>query len=213
MITVLIGAPGVGKGTLATILAKKTSFPHIATGDLLREAVANKTELGVKASEYMDQGKLVPNEIVTQILLERTANDDCKNGFLLDGYPRNVAQAETISNSFKVDKVLNFVADKENIIQRLSGRVTCRKCAAVYHLQNSPPKQDDICDKCGGELYQREDQMPSTVKTRLEVYEQETAPLIDFYTQQGILINIDANFGMDEIEKITEQCEKALEVL
>lgn len=207
---VLLGSPGVGKGTYAGILSKKYNIPHISTGQLFRDAVKNKTELGKKVEEYINRGDLVPDEIVIQIVRDRLEKDDCKNGFLLDGFPRTIPQAEAIESFKKIDKVLNFVASEEEILNRLGGRRTCRKCGAIFHIKNIPPKVSGVCDNCGGELYQREDEKPKAIKKRMIEYSEKTKPLIDYYNKKGLLANIDANYPIEEVDKIISQCEQAL---
>ena len=197
---IFLGPPGVGKGTIASIISEKKGIPHISTGDILREEVKKQTELGKKAKQCMDSGQLVLNEIVINILNQRISLDDCKNGFILDGFPRTIPQAEALEN-IKIDKVINFTAKKETIIARLSGRRTCKKCRAIFHIQNIPPKVENICDKCSGELFQRDDDKPEAVKKRLEVYKHETAPLIDFYKEKNLLVDIDTEKPIPEITK------------
>jgi len=208
---VLLGSPGVGKGTYAGILSKKYNIPHISTGQLFRDAVKNKTELGKKVEEYINRGDLVPDEIVIQIVRERLEKDDCKNGFLLDGFPRTIPQAEALEEFKKIDKVFNFVASGEEILNRLGGRRTCRKCGAIFHVKNIPPKVSGVCDYCGGELYQREDEKPEAIKKRMIEYSEKTKPLIDYYSKKGLLANIDANYPIEEVDKIISQCEQALQ--
>lgn len=195
---IFLGPPGVGKGTIAKEIVKKKGIPQISTGDLLREAVKEGAKLGKKAKRYMDAGKLVPDDLVINLLKERISKDDCKNGFILDGFPRTIPQAEALEE-VKIDKVLNFKALDETIIQRLSGRRTCKSCNAIFHIQNIPPKVKDICDKCGEELFQRDDDKPEAIKKRLEVYQKQTAPLIDFYKEKGILVDIDTEQSIPEI--------------
>lgn len=207
---VLLGAPGVGKGTDAALLSAKHKLPHISTGNMFREAMAGNTALGIKAKSFVDAGKLVPDELVTEMVKERISKPDCKNGFLLDGYPRTVSQAKALQGFSAVDVVLNFAASSKVIIERLSGRRTCRKCGAAYHTKFSPAKKEGTCDKCGGELFQRPDDKPDIVTRRLTIYDQQTKPLIDFYRNEGILANIDASFGMDEVDKIIKQCDDAI---
>ena len=183
---IFLGPPGVGKGTIAKEVVKEKKIPQISTGDLLRAAVKEGSELGKEAKEYMDTGKLVPDELVIGLLKDRILKEDCKNGFILDGFPRTIAQAEALENSdVVIDKVLNFKASEETIISRISGRRTCKKCSAIYHIKNIPPKAEGICDKCGAELFQRDDDKPESVKKRLDVYKQQTAPLIDFYREKA----------------------------
>ena len=208
---VLLGSPGVGKGTYAGILSKKYNIPHISTGQLFRDAIKNRTELGNKVEEYVNRGDLVPDEIVIQIVRERLEKDDCINGFLLDGFPRTISQAEALEEFKKIDKVLNFVATEEEILNRLGGRRTCRKCGTIFHVKNIPPKVSGVCDNCGGELYQREDEKPEAIKIRMAEYHKKTKPLIDYYSNKVLLANIDANYSIEEVDKIISQCEEALE--
>lgn len=210
MNVVLLGPPGVGKGTVAAILSSKHKIPHISTGNMLREAVAKGTALGKKVKEFMDAGKLVPDEIVTAMVRERLAQPDCKKGFILDGYPRTSVQAKALQEFTAIDAVLDFKAPFKTIVERISGRRTCRKCSSVYHIKYDPPKKDGTCDKCGGELYQRSDEKPGIVTERLKVYEGQNKPLIDYYRNEELLSEIDASYHITEIEKIVEQCDEAL---
>lgn len=196
---IFLGPPGVGKGTIAKEIVKQKGIPQISTGDLLRAAVKEKSELGKKAKEYMDAGKLVPDDLVINLLKERISRDDCKNGFILDGFPRTIPQAEALEGEVKIDNVLNFKAKDKTIIQRLSGRRTCKSCNAIYHLENIPPKVEGKCDKCKGELFQRDDDKPEAIKKRLEVYQKQTAPLIDYYKEKGILTDIETEQPIPEI--------------
>lgn len=197
---IFLGPPGVGKGTIAKHIVKEKGIPQISTGDLLRAAVKEESELGKIAQEYMGSGKLVPDELVIGLLKDRIAKDDCQNGFILDGFPRTIPQAEAlIKSNVQIDKVLNFKASDELVIGRISGRRTCKKCNAIYHIRNIPPKVEGICDKCGGELFQREDDKPEKVKLRLEVYREQTAPLIDYYKEKGILADIKTEQPIPEI--------------
>ena len=207
---VLLGPPGVGKGTVAGILSGKYKVPHISTGNMLREAVAKSTALGRKAKEYMDAGKLVPDELVTAMVKERVAQPDCKKGFILDGYPRTSAQARALQEFAAIGAVLDFKAPFKTIVERISGRRTCRKCSATYHIKYSQPKKEGLCDKCGGALYQRSDEKPGIITERLKVYEEQNKPLIDYYRNEGILSEIDASFHITEIDKIIKQCEDAI---
>lgn len=186
MYVVFLGAPGAGKGTQAADVARKLNMVHISSGDLFRQALGKGTELGKKAKSYMERGELVPDEVTTQMVLERLAVPDCARGVILDGFPRNLAQAQSLDKALKqqkkdVDKVILLEVSDEELIKRLSGRWICRNCQAVYHIMNSPPKMAGKCDKCGGELYQRPDDNVETIKNRLEVYAAQTAPLIDYY--------------------------------
>jgi len=206
----VLGQPGVGKGTYTEILVRKYKIPRISTGDMFREEIKKNTKLGNKVKNYVNSGGLVPDEITIPILLKRLGKKDCKNGFFLDGFPRTVPQAEMLEKFIKIDKVLNFVASEKEIIDRLSGRRVCRKCGSIYHIKNMPPKLEGVCDKCGGELYQRADDIPETIKVRVKEYLEKTKPLTDFYMKKGILANIDANPSIEEVDKIISQCDKAL---
>lgn len=185
---ILLGAPGAGKGTQAERLCKELNIPTISTGNILRAAIKNGTPTGLKAKSYMDAGKLVPDEVIIGIITERLAEDDCKGGFILDGVPRTIAQAEALEKAgIRFDAVVSIeIADKE-IMERMSGRRVCENCGASYHLVAVPPKTPGVCDSCGGKLVQRKDDAPETVKARLEVYHRETEPLKDFYAQRGLL--------------------------
>ena len=185
---ILLGAPGAGKGTQADILKVKLNIPTISTGNILRAAVKNGTPTGLKAKEYMDAGKLVPDEVIIGIINERLQEPDCANGFILDGVPRTIAQAEAMEKAGIVfDAVVSIEISDETIMERMSGRRVCESCGASYHLVAVPPKTEGICDKCGGKLVQRKDDAPETVKARLEVYHKETEPLKDFYAKRGLL--------------------------
>ncbi|MBR9702197.1 adenylate kinase [Candidatus Pacearchaeota archaeon] len=189
---IFLGPPGVGKGTIAKYIVKEKGIPQISTGDLLRAAVKEGSELGKKARGYMGSGGLVPDNLVIGLLKDRITKDDSQNGFILDGFPRTIPQAKALEESnVQIDKVLNFKASDELVIDRISGRRTCKKCNAIYHIRNIPPKVEDVCDKCGGELFQRGDDKQEKVKKRLEVYREQTAPLIDYYKEKGILADIE----------------------
>ncbi len=189
---ILLGAPGAGKGTQADILCKELEIPAISTGNILRAAIKNGTPTGIKAKAYMDAGKLVPDDVIIGIITERVAEDDCKNGYILDGVPRTIAQAEALEKAGIVfDDVVSIEISDEVIMERMSGRRVCEQCGASYHLVAVPPKQEGICDKCGGKLVQRKDDAPETVKARLEVYHQETEPLKVFYAQRGLLKSVE----------------------
>ena len=197
---IMLGAPGAGKGTQAKMIAERYKLPHISTGDIFRANIKEGTDLGKEAKTYMDEGKLVPDELTVRILLDRVAKDDCKNGYVLDGFPRTIPQAEVLENELdklndKVDFAINVDVPDENIINRMSGRRACLKCGATYHIKHVPPKKEGICDVCGSELVLRDDDKPETVKKRLDVYHEQTQPLIDFYTKRGILktVNGDAD--------------------
>lgn len=201
---ILLGAPGAGKGTQAKFLSEKYGIPQISTGDMLREAVSKGTELGKKAREFMNQGKLVPDEIVVGIVKERLRESDCERGFILDGFPRTIAQAEALDRIMaemgkKIDAVININVPEEEIVKRIVNRRICRKCGAIYHLIYDPPKNNGICDKCGGELYQRDDDKENVVRERFKVYRKNTEPLIEYYKKKGILFDVD---GTKDIEKV-----------
>ncbi len=197
---VLLGPPGIGKGTAASKLSKKLGIPHISTGDMLRENVAFKTELGVEAKSFMDKGLLVPDEVVIEMMKERIKKKDCKKGFILDGFPRTINQAKKIE--VKIDKVVNIQASDEVIIDRLSKRRICSKCGFIYHLEYIKPKKDNVCDKCSGKLYMREDDKVEAIKERLKVYRNETEPLIEYYKEKGILADVDGSGTPEEEFKL-----------
>ncbi|MBQ9305350.1 adenylate kinase [Butyrivibrio sp.] len=201
---IMLGAPGAGKGTQAQMIADKFNIPHISTGDIFRANIKNGTELGKKAKEFMDKGQLVPDELTVQLLLDRVANEDCKNGYVLDGFPRTIPQADVLDNELtklgdKVDFAINVDVPDENIVRRMSGRRACLKCGATYHIEHIPPKKEGICDKCGSELVQREDDKPETVQNRLSVYHEQTQPLIDYYDKKNILKTVDGTKDMQEV--------------
>lgn len=207
---ILLGGPGAGKGTQAKKLIEKYGIPQISTGDILRAAVKEGTELGRKAKSYMDQGKLVPDELIIDIIEERLKQPDCQKGYMLDGFPRTVVQADALDNLLKrveskIDHVISIDVDKEELVKRLTGRRTCRQCGAMYHIMFNPPKKEDVCDNCDGELYQRDDDNERTVRSRLDVYEKQTHPLIQYYKQKGLLRPIDGVGSIETIfNKITE---------
>ncbi|MBE5844930.1 MAG: adenylate kinase [Butyrivibrio sp.] len=201
---IMLGAPGAGKGTQAKMIADKYKVPHISTGDIFRANIKNGTELGKKAKEYMDKGQLVPDELTVEILLDRVAQDDCKNGYVLDGFPRTIPQADVLDKELtklgdKVDFAINVDVPDENIVRRMSGRRACLKCGATYHIEHIPPKQEGICDTCGSELVQRDDDKPETVQNRLSVYHEQTQPLIDYYNAKNILKSVDGTKDMQEV--------------
>ena len=202
----MLGAPGAGKGTQAKKIAEKYSIPHISTGDIFRANIKNGTELGKKAKEYMDQGLLVPDELVVDLVVDRVGQPDADNGYVLDGFPRTIPQAEALDKALealgeKVDYAINVEVPDENIINRMSGRRACVACGATYHLVHIPPKTEGICDKCGKELILRDDDKPETVKKRLDVYHDQTQPLIDYYTNKGILKEVDGTVDMEIVFK------------
>ncbi len=201
---IMLGAPGAGKGTQAEMICEKYSLPHISTGDIFRANIKNGTELGMEAKKYMDQGLLVPDELTVKILLDRVAKDDCKNGYVLDGFPRTIPQAEVLDKALtelndKVDYAINVDVPDENIINRMSGRRACVTCGATYHVVYAPTKTEGVCDKCGANLILRDDDKPETVKNRLDVYHKQTQPLIDFYSKKGVLKEVDGTKKMDEV--------------
>lgn len=205
---VFLGAPGAGKGTQAKSVAKRYGIPHISTGDILREAVKNETALGLKAKEYMDSGSLVPDDVVVGVVAEKLAS--IADGFLLDGFPRTVAQAEALGaileeSGGKLDNVIYFDVDEDTVVRRLSGRRTCGSCGANYHIEAMRPKADGVCDRCGGELYQRDDDKPDVVRERLAVYGEETAPLIEYYREQGLLDEVAAGQSVNEVKEELEK--------
>jgi len=201
---ILMGPPGAGKGTQAEKLVDLYQIPHISTGDMFRKAQKDGTELGLKAKSYRDQGQLVPDEVTVGIVKERLAEADCKEGFLLDGFPRTVQQADALDTilaelDMALDCVVNIEVDKAFLVDRLTGRRVCRACGATYHIANKAPKVEGVCDKCGGELYQRGDDTIETVSNRLDVYAAQTAPLIDYYKSKGIMSSIDGSKSMEEV--------------
>ena len=207
---IMLGAPGAGKGTQAKMIADKYGVPHVSTGDIFRANIKNGTELGMEAKKYMDQGLLVPDELTVRILLDRVAQDDCKNGYVLDGFPRTIPQAEALTEALekmgqKVDFAIDVNVPDENIVKRMGGRRACVTCGATYHMVYAPTKKEGICDTCGGELILRDDDKPETVQKRLNVYHDQTQPLIDYYTSQGILRTVDGTVDIDDVFRaITE---------
>lgn len=209
---VLMGLPGAGKGTQAEKIIDKYAIPHISTGDMFRAAIKEETELGLKAKSFMDKGELVPDEVTIGIVRERLSKDDCKNGFLLDGFPRTVAQAEALENILsslgkRLDYVINIEVDREILTERLTGRRICENCGATYHLVFNPPKTEDVCDKCGGPLYQRPDDNAETVGNRLDVNMKQTRPLLDFYEEKGYLRNVN---GQQDIHQVFADIDQLL---
>lgn len=203
---VLIGAPGAGKGTQAAMLVEELGIPHISTGDMLREAVAEGTELGLLAKSYMDRGELVPDDVIVKMVMERLARSDCQKGAVLDGFPRTIVQAEAFEEALKREgkaiAVVPYIkVSMQELLDRLSGRWICRRCQAVYHMKYKPPREDKKCDKCGGELYQREDDKPETARHRLEVYFRQTMPLLDYYRKRGLLKEIDGEKSIPEVHR------------
>jgi len=200
------GPPGVGKGTQAGRIGLEENISHISSGDLLRAAVDAKTEIGLKAREYIENGLLVPDELIVNIVADKINSTECEKGFILDGFPRNLSQARVLDSTLekvgkKLDRVFSFTATEEVIITRISGRRLCKSCGAHYHEVFSPPLKDDLCDKCGSKLFQRKDDYPETIKVRLRVYREQTETLIDYYSQKGILVEVDCNGDKKEIQK------------
>ncbi len=201
---IMLGAPGAGKGTQAQMIADQYKIPHISTGDIFRENVKNGTELGMEAKKYMDKGELVPDELTVRILLDRVAKDDCRNGYVLDGFPRTIPQAEVLDKKIteigdKIDYAIDVDVPDENIIRRMSGRRACLSCGSTFHVEHIPPKQEGICDRCGKELVLRDDDREETVKNRLGVYHEQTQPLIEFYTKKNILKTVDGTQDMQDV--------------
>lgn len=210
---ILMGPPGAGKGTQAALLLKKFNIPQISTGDMFRAAVKEGTQLGKKAQACMQSGALVPDEVTIGIVKERLSKDDCKDGFILDGFPRTVDQADALEKilsdlNMKLDSVLNIHVPAEDLIERAVGRRICKKCGATYHVKFNPPKAENVCDKCGGELYQRADDNAETMQNRLSVYESSTRPLIEYYKKAGVYTEID---GTQPIDKVSAALVKVLE--
>ena len=205
---ILMGLPGAGKGTQASEIVKKFPIPHISTGDMFRKAIKDETDLGKEAKSYMDRGELVPDEVTVGIVKERISEDDAKKGFLLDGFPRTIDQAESLSQIMseldrEIDAVINIEVPEEELMNRLTGRRICEKCGTTYHLVFNPPKVDGICDIDGGKLYQREDDNPETVSNRLSVNVKQSKPILEYYNNKGVLKNID---GSKDIDEVTNEC-------
>ena len=201
---IMLGAPGAGKGTQAKKIAEKYGIPHISTGDIFRANIKNGTELGKKAKTYMDQGLLVPDELVVDLVVDRVNQEDCAKGYVLDGFPRTIPQAEALDEALrklgqKVDYAINVEVPDANIVNRMSGRRACVGCGATYHIVYAPTKQENICDVCGGELILREDDKPETVQKRLNVYHEQAQPLIDYYTDKGILKEVDGTVDINDV--------------
>ncbi|MDK2798988.1 MAG: adenylate kinase [Clostridiales bacterium] len=207
---IILGAPGAGKGTQAEILSQKFNIPTISTGEIIRNAIRQGTALGNEAKQYIDRGLLVPDSVVIDIIKDRLHEDDCKNGFILDGFPRTVPQADALTKmGITIDKVLSLEVPEEKIIQRISGRRQCNECGATYHVIYKPPKQENKCDVCGGELIMRKDDAPETVKNRLRVYHEQTEPLKDYYKNKDLLV---VAYGQEEVKDTTKEVFKALGV-
>ncbi len=212
MLIILLGPPGAGKGTQAERIVKEHLLAYVSTGDILRSAVKAQSTLGRKAKQYMDEGKLVPDELVVEIVKDRLMDPDCAKGALLDGFPRTVVQAEFLEKALpdigiSIDRILSIEVEEEELVERLTGRRVCSECSANFHLKFKPPKVRNVCDKCGGDLYQRDDDTLETVKERLDVYKQLTEPLISYYVQKGLLSTVD---GSKEIDAVYEQINSIL---
>jgi len=207
---IMLGPPGAGKGTQAALLAERLGIPHVASGDLFRDAVSAQTELGLTAKSYMDRGELVPDDVTVAMVRERLLKPDCEKGIILDGFPRTIDQAEALRKLFTeqgkaIDAALLIDAPENELVRRLSSRWTCRGCQAIYNIISNPPQQKGKCDICGGELYQRSDDVPETVRNRIQVYWQQTSPLIDYYRDEGLLTSIKSEGGIERVqEKILE---------
>ena len=201
---IMLGAPGAGKGTQAKKIAEKYSIPHISTGDIFRANIKNGTELGMKAKTFMDQGLLVPDELVVDLVVDRVQQEDCANGYVLDGFPRTIPQAEALDNALnalgqKMDYAINVEVPDANIVNRMGGRRACVGCGATYHLEFAPTKVEGVCDNCQGELILREDDKPETVQKRLNVYHEQTQPLIDYYTAKEIMVEVDGTVDINDV--------------
>lgn len=206
----IMGPPGGGKGTQAEILSEKLSIPHISTGAIIRNAIREKTQLGIVAEDYIEKGQLVPDKLVIDMVSERLAEKDCENGYILDGFPRTLPQAGAMDEiGIELDYALNLLVDDDVIVKRLGGRRECKECAAPYHVEFNPPEKDGVCDKCGGVLITRADDVPETIRQRLNVYHQQTEPLIGFYRDKKLLVNVK---GRDTIEETTQAVLEALGV-
>ena len=211
---IMLGAPGAGKGTQAKMIAKEYGIPHISTGDIFRANIKEGTELGKEAKTYMDAGQLVPDELTVKILLDRVAKDDCKNGYVLDGFPRTIPQAEVLDEALtklgdKIDFAIDVDVPDENIIDRMAGRRACVACGGTYHIKFNPTNVENVCDACGGQLILRDDDQPETVKKRLDVYHEQTQPLIEYYSKKGILKSVD---GTQDMAKVFDCIVEILEV-
>lgn len=209
---ILLGPPGAGKGTQASRLVEEYGVPHISTGDILRSAVKNQTPMGLEAKKYMDAGELVPDEVVIGIVKDRLQEPDTEKGFLMDGFPRTIPQAEALDRMLdsidrRVSRTIAILVDSEELVKRLSGRRICRDCQTPYHVYSNPSQKEGVCDKCGGELYQRDDDSEATVRNRLDVYERQTAPLIDYYDRQGLVTRVE---GQKSPEQVYEDIREAI---
>ncbi len=201
---IMLGAPGAGKGTQAKMIADRYGVPHVSTGDIFRANIKNETALGMEAKQYMDKGLLVPDELTVKILLDRVAQEDCRNGYVLDGFPRTIPQAEVLDEALaaqgeRIDYAIDVDVPDENIVRRMGGRRACLSCGATYHIEHVPPKKEGVCDVCGQPLVLRDDDKPETVQNRLNVYHEQTQPLIDFYRKKGVLKTVDGTQDMNDV--------------
>jgi len=211
---IMLGAPGAGKGTQAKVIADKYKIPHISTGDIFRSNIKNETPLGIKAKSFMDKGLLVPDELVLELIADRLTKEDCKNGFVLDGFPRTIPQAKSLDETLdkmntKIDYAINVEVPDENIVRRMSGRRACVSCGATYHIKYNPPVNENVCNTCNGELMLRDDDKEETVLKRLSVYHEQTAPLIQYYSDKNVLVTVD---GTKDIDKVTDDIIRILGV-
>lgn len=206
---VLLGPPGAGKGTQAEKISDKYNIPAISTGHIIRNAIADKTPVGVEAKTYIDRGELVPDSMVIKMVEERLKEDDCKNGYILDGFPRTVSQAEAMESlPIPIDMVLEILVDEDVIVDRLSGRRECNACGATYHVKANPPKREDVCDKCSGQLVRREDDVPDVIRNRISVYKKQTEPLEEYYEKKGLLVSVE---GLNEVDDTTRAVIEAID--
>lgn len=211
---IMLGAPGAGKGTQAKVIADKYKIPHISTGDIFRSNIKNETPLGIKAKSFMDKGLLVPDELVLELIADRLTKEDCKNGFVLDGFPRTIPQAKSLDETLdkmntKIDYAINVEVPDENIVRRMSGRRACVSCGATYHIKYNPPVNENVCNTCNGELMLRDDDKEETVLKRLSIYHEQTAPLIQYYSDKNVLVTVD---GTKDIDKVTDDIIRILGV-
>ena len=210
MNVIILGPPGVGKGTYSTLLSNKYAITHISVGDLLREVIQAESKLGKKIQPYVSRGDLVPDKIVIELVKMRLQRDDCTRGFLLDGFPRTLIQAETLEEKVKISKVLNFVASEKVLFARLGGRMICKQCGAIYHMKEIPPRIEGVCDHCGDKLCRRQDEERRTIQKRLRLYHERTKPVVDYFRNKGLLVDIDANYPFEKVNEVFSQCETHL---